>query len=126
MTVLLLLPAALSFLLLAAHFLRAGSLLLVALSLGACVLLTTRRPWARRTLQVALVLSALEWLHALSTLVEQRQLGGLPYARLAVILGMVAGLAVTSAACLQARRVIERFCSHSGASPSPEPPVLGR
>ena len=58
--VLLILPS-LAALLLAAHFYRAGGLVLAALSVGALVLLAVPRAWAARLVQFALIAGALEF-----------------------------------------------------------------
>lgn len=83
-------PAALMLLVLAAHFLRSGSLLLVLLPLALILLLFLRRPWAARTLQGALLVGGLEWLRTLALLATERRAAGLPFLRLTVILGCVA------------------------------------
>ena len=87
----------LSFLVLAAHFLRGGSLLLVIVMLGAPLLLLARERWAARVLQAALLLGALEWIRTLVTLTSARLEAGEPFLRMAVILAVVAAVAVLSA-----------------------------
>jgi hypothetical protein len=94
----------LSLLVLGAHFLRAGNLLLVLLVVAAAALPLVRQPWATRAVQVILVLGALEWLRTLALLVGERQLAGVPYTRLAIILGAVAGFTLLSAVLVRARR----------------------
>lgn len=88
---------ALSFLVLAAHFFRAGNVALLVLALCFLPLLFVPRAWAARTLQAGLVLGAAEWIRTLVALVDRRRAIGLPYTRLAVILG---GVALATAACL--------------------------
>jgi hypothetical protein len=109
MTFFLLVPAVLSLLVMAAHFLRGGQLLLVALALAAVALVFVRRAWAARALQVALALGALEWLRTLAVLVNERRAEGRPFVRMAVILGAVALTAALSAASFAGRRLRERF-----------------
>ena len=89
MVALMLLPAALSLLVLGAHFLRAGNLLLVALVPVALVVLFVRKPWAAQAVQAALLLGAIEWAWTLYDLVGQRSGAGEPVTRLAIILGSV-------------------------------------
>ena len=101
MTGLLLVPPALSLLVLGAHFLRAGVPLLVLVALGTLVLLFVRRRWAARAAQIVLALGALEWVRALVALTGERMSEGLPYGRMVVILGVVA--AVTAASALAFR-----------------------
>lgn len=84
-------------LLMAAHFLRHGSLPLVLLSLGFPWLLFVGRAWAVRTVQVLLVLGAGVWVHALVTIAARRQAQGQPWTRMAFILGGVALLTLVAA-----------------------------
>ncbi len=88
---------ALSFLVLAAHFFRAGNLVLFAVALAFLALLVVPRAWAARTLQAGLALGAVEWVRTLAAFAGQRRAAGLPYTRLALILG---GVALATAACL--------------------------
>lgn len=104
MTALQLLPAALSLLVLAAHFLRSGDALLVAIAVGATALLLVRRPWSAVVLQGLLVVGAVEWLRTLMLLVTMRQQIGLPYGRLSVILVAVIVFTLVSAGLIQTRR----------------------
>ena len=87
----------LSFLVLAAHFLRGGHPLLVLVLLAAPLLLLVRETWAVRALQAALLLGALEWIRTLVNLASARLDAGEPFLRMAVILGVVAAVAVLSA-----------------------------
>jgi hypothetical protein len=80
----------LSFLLLAAHFSRAGMETLVWASLGMPFLLAVRRPWSGWVLRVALALGGIEWLRTLWRLVAERRVAGEPWGRLASILAAVA------------------------------------
>jgi hypothetical protein len=96
-TFLLLLPAGLSLLVLAAHFLRSVSLLPMLLCLVLLRLLWVRRPWATRTLQIALLLGAAEWIHTAIVLVPARQALGEPWERMATIFEIVAWFTFLSA-----------------------------
>jgi hypothetical protein len=108
-TVLLHLPIVFSLLLLGAHFLRDGATLLVVLSVGLCLLLFVARPWAARTVQIALVLGSLEWVRTLTVLALQRQHAGVPWLRMALILGAVAALALLAAWLFRTPRLARRF-----------------
>jgi hypothetical protein len=89
---------ALAFLVLSAHFFRAGNLPLFAAALLLFLpLLFVRKSWAARTLQAGLALGAVEWIRTLVAFAGQRRAMGMPYTRLAVILGAVA---LATAACL--------------------------
>jgi len=79
----------LAFLLLAAHFSRAGSNVLAGVSLVFPLMLLVREPWAGWTLRIALILGGFEWLRTLVRLASQRRSTGGEWARMAVILGAV-------------------------------------
>ncbi len=88
---------ALSFLVLAAHFFRAGNLALFAVCLLFLPLLFVPRVWAARTVEAGLALGAAVWIRTLATFAGERRAAGLPYTRLALILG---GVALATGACL--------------------------
>lgn len=98
----LLLPA-LALLLLGAHFLRAGQVVLTAVSLGLLILLLVRDGWAARVLQAALWLGALEWLRTAWVFASARAQFGQPYGRLLVILGGVAAFTAVAALVLRSK-----------------------
>lgn len=87
----------------AAHFLRTGSLGLVALALAAPLLLFIRRRWAADAARVLLLLAAFEWLRTLYETAGLRLALGQPWLRLAAILGGVAALALFAAYALGGR-----------------------
>jgi len=91
----------LSALLIAAHFLRAGLDVLAILALGCPLLLLVRRTWAIRTLQILLLGAGVEWSRTLVSLAMTRQAEGVPWTRMAVILGVVAAVAVVAALMLR-------------------------
>ena len=109
MTALCLLPATLSFLLLAAHFFRGGQGILLVLALACVGLLAVRRRWAGRILQLLLLLGAAEWCRTLGVIALQRRAEGLPWLRMALILGGVALFAALAALLLQARPAARWF-----------------
>ena len=98
-------PVILSAILLAAHFSRAGLPAISLLALGLPFLLLVRKPWAARTVQLALVLGGLEWLRAAWGYVQQRMALGEPWTRLLVILGAVALLTWASALVFRSPRL---------------------
>ena len=81
-----------SFLLLGAHFLRDGTMAGVAAASFMLGLLFLRRPWVARLAQAALVAGAFVWALTLYDLAQMRMALGLPYLRMAVILGSVGEL----------------------------------
>lgn len=105
MAVLLLFPAALSLLVLGAHFLRNGQPLLVLAALALFALLFVPRRWAARAVQAGLLLGALEWARAVAVLSGERSSMGLPFVRLVVILGIVAAVCAASALAFRAAAV---------------------
>src|SRR5512144_3131672 len=79
----------LSALILAAHFLRGGNLLLLVLCLLFPALLLVRQLWAVRVVQLFLLLGAAEWVRTTVELIQERQAIGMSWDRLALILGLV-------------------------------------
>jgi len=117
MSFVLLLPVLFSFLLLAAHFLHAGSMPLVALSLVVPLLLFIRRGWVVRVIQIALILGALEWLRTIARLIDLYEQAGRPWTRMSIILGSVLLFTVASAASFAAPPLVRRY-RHN-----PQPPA---
>lgn len=109
MNLLRLLPVILSMLVLTAHFYRAGQLLLAGGALLALGLLSIRRPLAARLLQGLLMAGAAEWLATAVGLVMFRQAQGLPWLRLAMILGLVALCTLLSALVFQTNGLKSRY-----------------
>ena len=91
-----------AFALLAAHFLRASQLALVALCVILPVLLAVPSRWAARSIQLALIAGAIEWSLTLVLIAQQRMASGLPYLRSSLIL---AGIAVFTLAAVFAFRL---------------------
>ena len=109
MNVIRLFPVFLSSLLLAAHCLRFGSSFLVGCSLALPFLLLFPKKWAARTVQICLLIGMLEWLRTLFVIANQRMDRGMPWARLAVILGGVALLTGASACVFLMKPLRERY-----------------
>ncbi len=107
MIVLHLLPVILSALLIGAHFLRQGSILLVLLSVGLPLVLLVRRSWAARIVQAFLLLAALEWIRTLVQLASDRAAMGEPWLRMAIILALVAGFTASSALVFWRSRLLK-------------------
>lgn len=105
-----LLPAVLSLLVLGAHFLRSGSMLLLLLVLAVTFsLLAVRRPWAARLAQATLVLGTLEWVRTLVGLAAERAQAGQPAQRMVLILAGVALVTAASAILLSMGRLRQRY-----------------
>lgn len=103
------LPVLLSALLLGAHFLRAGRIELVVLSLACTALLLVRRRWAAVVVQIVLVMSALEWLRTMLAVISMRQSVGAPWLRFALILGAVTLFTLGSALVFFTPRLRQRY-----------------
>jgi len=95
----------LSLLVLAAHFLRTGNLLIVAGVLVITGLLFVRKPWAARAAQVTLGVGVIEWVWTLGVYASERAREGEPYVRLVVILGSVAAVTTLAALSFESRRM---------------------
>ena len=108
MNVIRLLPVFLSALLLFAHFFRTGAIYIAVLALLFPAVLLFRRAWAARLVQFILVVGAIEWVRTLLFFVAERRAYGLPWGRLAIILGFVAvftgGSALLFSFCRSLRR----------------------
>jgi len=109
MHVLWLLAPALSLALLGAHFHRAGNWPLLAGCAALIALLALPRAWVARLVQLCLLAGALEWVWTAMLLIQQRQVLGQPWTRLALILGAVALLTAASALVFQGPRLRARF-----------------
>jgi hypothetical protein len=103
MTLITFFPAALSFLLLGAHFFRVGYLPLVTLALISVGLFFVRRRWAGRTLQILLLAGAAEWWRTLWMLSVRRREFGEPWLRMAAILVGVALFTALAALALESQ-----------------------
>jgi hypothetical protein len=104
-----LLPVIFSFLLLAAHFMRAGQDVLLILMLVLPLLLLLKKPWVPRVIQVVLFLGAIEWVRTLATFAQVRVAMGEPWTRMAIILGAVALFTALSGLVFKNRALYERY-----------------
>jgi hypothetical protein len=94
----------LSAVLIAAHFLRLGSLVLAVAGLAIPLLLLTRSKFASYILQALLVLAGAEWLRTLIAIAVRRHADAQPWIRMAVILGSVATVSFLAAYLVQPSR----------------------
>lgn len=109
-------PIVLSLLVLAAHFLRGGGLLVTVALLGLLALLAVRRPWVPRLMQAVLGLGALEWIRTLVTLALRRSELGEPYLRMVLILGAVVAVTGVSALLFETRKLRRIYRTPHAAS----------
>ena len=109
MTFLLLLPAMLSLLILAAHWLRAENPLLAVASIAMCLLLLVPRRWAARVAQTVLVLTCAVCVLTTYSIAQQRMAEGADWKRAAVILLSVGAFSLLAAGLFQTRRLRTRY-----------------
>lgn len=114
-TIGLLVPALLSQFLLAAHFLRAGDWLFVGAALALAFLLGHRRSWVARLTQVWLLAGSAVWVGTLLRLWRQRTAMGMPWGRMAVILGAVAAFTALAALLFETGRLKRLYRRQNGA-----------
>ncbi|UCH18955.1 MAG: hypothetical protein JSW36_08220 [Burkholderiales bacterium] len=105
MNLLWLLAPAVSFVLLGAHFFRAGQWPLLLACVVLLPLLLVRRAWVPRLMQACLLAGSLEWAWTAFALAQQRIAFGQPWLRLASILGVVAMFTAASALVFGVRRL---------------------
>lgn len=110
-----LLPVLVSMLLLAAHFFRAGQLVIVFVLLGLLPLLMVRKFWVPWVMQIVLLLGAVEWLRTLVFVAQMRIEYDMPWTRLAIILGAVALFTACSGLVFRGKALRKRY---SGGDPS--------
>jgi hypothetical protein len=96
-------------LLLGAHFLRLGNLVLVALCLCAPLLFLHRKRRVLIVLQLLAYGAAATWIVAAVSLVESRLQSGQPWTLAAIILGGVALFTLLAGLLLNSRVVRERY-----------------
>lgn len=113
------LPALLSLLLLAASALRRGEWGLTAALAILCLLAFTRRDWLRPVLMAALAWGVLVWLDTTRTLVNFRLMAGMPWLRLAMIMGGVIALNCIALFLLNTKKARSWF-HHASHWPSPK------
>jgi hypothetical protein len=98
-----------SFLLLSAHFVRAGQIALAAGSLILLIPLMFRKTWVPWIIQLALLLGAVEWIRTLVSVAQVRMEFGMPWTRLAIILGAVALFTACSSLVFRNKTLRKRY-----------------
>jgi len=109
-----LLPVFISLLLLAAHFLRSGQTIIVIALLLFPLLLLLRNAWVPRLMQLVLLLGAFEWLWTIYSVAQMRIGLGMPWTRMAVILGVVALFTALSCLVFRTGALRKRFATAAG------------
>jgi hypothetical protein len=103
------LPLIISALLLAAHFLRSSSLLLVVLCLLVPFLLFIKKRWVLWVLQVFTVIAAVMWMIALKAIIQTRIFEGRSWVASGIILGLVALFTLSSGLWLNTSQVKNNY-----------------
>lgn len=109
-----LLPVFISILLLGAHFFRAGQMVILFVLLALLLLLLVKKYWVPWIMQMALLLGALEWVRTLVTVAHIRMEYGMPWTRMAIILGVVALFTACSGLVFRSKALRNRY---SGPDP---------
>jgi hypothetical protein len=113
MNILRLLPVFISFLLLAAHFMRAGQTVVVVVLLLLLPLLLLKKFWVPWVMQLTLLLGALEWVRTIVFVAQTRMDEGMPWTRMAVILGVVALFTALSSLVFRSKALRKRYSDES-------------
>jgi len=109
MTFLFFIPVLLSYMLIAAHFQRAGLTIVALLCLAVPLLLFVVRPWSVRVTQLLLSLAAIEWVRTLVGLVQLRLAHDMAWGRLALIIGVVIVFTAGSIFILELPRIKNKY-----------------
>ena len=102
-------PTFLALILLGAHFLRAGSILLAAACVLLPLLLLIRRRVALRIVQCALAAGVVVWIHTALVLTQMRMQLGVPWLRMLLILSAVCLFTAGCVWLLQTKAVKQHF-----------------
>jgi hypothetical protein len=100
---------AISFLLLAAHFLRYWHPLLMILCMASPFLLLIKKRWVLIVLQTLAYLGALVWIRTALEIVRFRMLHGFPYTRVILILGTVTLFTILSGLLLNSKQMLDTY-----------------
>ena len=96
-------------LLLAAHFLRQGSMVLAVVCLLTPLLFFVKKRWSLVLLQVAAYAATTIWIATAIAVVEERLAFGRSYTAAVLILGAVAAVTLLAGLLLNSRAVKERY-----------------
>lgn len=118
-----LLPCALCFWLLAAHFYHDPNRILALVLLSALMpaLLLLRLRYVLRSLQVLLIIASAEWVRTTFQLAQERIASGQPFIRLVAILGGVALFNLLAALLFETRRLQACYPRASDVPPKQHP-----
>lgn len=114
MTFLLLVPTILAMVTLAAHYARYGFLSLAFVLVASLALLFFPKRWVARTMQVILVLAAIEWVTVLYDVASERAMDGRDSRKSGIILGGTAAFTLAAALLYQTPRLKKRYARDAG------------
>ncbi len=103
------LPLILAFILLGAHFLRAGSLWGAVVMALIPLLLLFKSRWSWLVVQICLYLGAALWINTTIAIIQQRIGWGQPWGRVALILGGVTLFTIWAGVLLNSPQVKSRY-----------------
>jgi len=103
------LPVILCSILMAAHFGRANMLVLQIVSLAIPVLLLWKSKISARLIQIFLILYGFEWIRTLIYYARIRSESGESWLRLAIILGIIAGLNFVTCLVFRTKSMKDRY-----------------
>ena len=104
-----LIPVIISILMIGAHFYKGRNLIFVIVCLIILFILFVRHPLSARIVQLALILAAIEWIRTTFGYAFARAEIGLPWIRLAIILGFVSCFTFGSAFVFFTKNLKERY-----------------
>ena len=95
--------------LLAAHYLRTFSIVLMVICLAAPLLLFIKKRWSMLAVQVLTVVGAVIWLFMLNGIIQERLQEGRSWLASGIILGVVAGYTLLTGWLLSSPVVKEKY-----------------
>lgn len=102
-------PLIIAAVLLAAHFLRSGNLLLLALCLLTPFLLLVKKRWSLILLQLLAYAGTAIWIRTTVQIVQERLALGRPWGRVVIILGVVILVTALAGLLLNSNAVKQRY-----------------
>lgn len=118
MTFLLLAPTIIALITLAAHFARYSLYPLSGALVALLALLLIPRRWVARTMQLVLLVAALEWVTVLYDVAQERAMDGRDARKSGIILGGTALFTLAAAALYQTPRLRKRYASPATPTPA--------
>lgn len=102
-------PLIIAFLLLGAHFLRSGHIILAGLSIFVPLMLLIKKRWILLVVKWLAYSGAIVWIQTIFFLVQQRRIAGVPWVRMLLILSGVTVLTLYAGYLLNSDIVKQRY-----------------